>query len=125
MFSIHLDAEFSALVDACPTKFTSGSARAIAFELLWQPNVSDFRRNSIEASFVSGHGFSRAARCFQNEVGLYRLRKNSLPPVSSRALYQGMTSVVPIKPIESDGLQPLLHLFFETSPAVGPFSAAC
>jgi hypothetical protein len=36
----------------------------------------------------------------ENENGLYMLRKNSLRSWILKALYQGMTSVVPIKPIE-------------------------
>jgi hypothetical protein len=44
--------------------------RAIAFELSWQANVSGFRKNSIKASFVTGHDFSRAAKRSQKEAGL-------------------------------------------------------
>jgi hypothetical protein len=43
--------------------------------------------------------FDRADKA-NNMIGLHRLRKNSLPVHFARALYQGTTSVVPIKPIE-------------------------
>ena len=36
------------------------SRRAIASELSWRANVSGCRKDSIEASFVTGHDFSRA-----------------------------------------------------------------
>jgi hypothetical protein len=44
--------------------------KAIAFELSWQANVSDCRKDSIGASLVTGHDFSRAAKHSQKEVGL-------------------------------------------------------
>jgi hypothetical protein len=40
----------------------SEGIKAIAFELLWQAKVSGGRKDSIEASFVTGHDFSRAAK---------------------------------------------------------------
>jgi hypothetical protein len=46
------------------------AAKAIAFQLSWQENVLYCRKDSIEASFVTGHDFSRAAKRSPKEAGL-------------------------------------------------------
>jgi hypothetical protein len=47
-----------------------GYSRAIAFELSLQAKVSGWRKDSIEASFETGHDFSRAAKRPAKEAGL-------------------------------------------------------
>jgi hypothetical protein len=42
----------------------------MAFELSWQANLSDSRKDFIEAGLVTGHDFSRAAKRTQMEAGL-------------------------------------------------------
>jgi hypothetical protein len=44
--------------------------RAITFEFSWQANVSGCCNDSIEASFVTGHDFSQAAKRPQKKAGL-------------------------------------------------------
>jgi hypothetical protein len=46
----------------CERDGDSEEFRAIAFELSWQANASDCRKDLIEAGFVTGHDFSRAAK---------------------------------------------------------------
>jgi hypothetical protein len=78
-------------------------ARAIAFELSRQANVSARRKHSIESRFVTGHDFSRAAKRIQKKPGfspcqissrLWSLIRSfprlasSFPPNSHRKLFQ-------------------------------------
>jgi hypothetical protein len=58
------------------------SARAIAFELSWRANALGCRKDSIEASFVTGHDFSRAAKRSPKQVGLQPLPHFELLTVS-------------------------------------------
>jgi hypothetical protein len=60
------------------TRAEKKTPRAIAFELSWQGNVSGCRKDSIEESFVTGHDFSRAAKCSQ-------IGSRALAPATLRA----------------------------------------
>jgi hypothetical protein len=53
-------------------------------------------KNPSKAEVLKGHGFSRAARTIEQTLGFTGCGKTHLWQV----LYQGMTLVVPIKPIK-------------------------
>jgi hypothetical protein len=54
-----------------------------------------------------------------------QLGEKLIPALVSNALYQGMTSVMPIKPTElTSGFSPC-GIFFEAFIRIGPFSPSC